>query len=242
MRSFFGMNSTLLALSAALLTTASHLHAASLLEWNTAGNAGTETTEPSTFAAVNIAAAPLTIGPGVNPAGNANRFGGSNWFDSGNSNPQTLSESIAGNDFIQFVVTPNSGFGFTATGFNFIWDRSSTGPNSVALRSSADAFGSDLASATGLTTTQTTFTNLSFSLTSTSATTFRLYGFGGTDTAGTAGFDTNSSTNPNPNVLLLGTVNALPAATPLPASAWSGLTALTLAATLLCLRSRRTLA
>jgi hypothetical protein len=236
----FGKKTALLALTTALLA-ALPLHAASLLEWNTAGNAGTETSEPNTFTATNIAAAPLTLGPGVNAAGNANRFGGNNWFDSGNTTPQTLAESIAGNDYIQFIVAPDSGFTFTATGFNFIWDHSGTGPGSVALRSSADGFAANLASATGLASTQTTFTNFSFSLTSNAATTFRLYGFGGTDTAGTAGFDTNASTNPNPNVLLLGSVNPLLASTPLPSSALAGLSALTLAASLLCLRTRRTL-
>src|SRR4051812_48002910 len=95
-----------------------------LLQWNTFGNAGTETTEPSVFNDTNISAASLTLGS-VTPAANANRFGGSNWFDTGDTVAgTTLAESIAGNDFIQFVVSPNAGFSFTATNLTFIWDRS----------------------------------------------------------------------------------------------------------------------
>ena len=51
-----------------------------LLQWNTFGNAGTETTEPSATNNANIAAATLNyVGSSVNPAGNLNRFGGNNW-------------------------------------------------------------------------------------------------------------------------------------------------------------------
>src|SRR5687768_15618430 len=97
---------------------------AQLLQWNTFGNAGTETSEPSVANDVNITSANLTLGAGVTAAANTNRFGGSNWFDSGDSNPTTLAQSISGNDYIEFIVTPNAGFSFTPTSFVFQWDRS----------------------------------------------------------------------------------------------------------------------
>ena len=97
-----------------------------LLQWNTLGNLGTETTEPSIANDANIAASNLTFGT-VTAATNANRFGGSGWFNAGNtSGGNTLAEAVAGNDYIQFVVTPNSGYSFTPTSFVFKWDRSST--------------------------------------------------------------------------------------------------------------------
>ena len=123
---------------------------AELIAWNTSGNSGTETIEPPTETDPNIATANLTLGAGVTPAANANRFGGNAWFDAGDTSPTTLAQSVAGNDYIQFVVTPNAGFMFTPTSFDFIWDRSGTGPTGVTLRSSADGFTADLGSVTGL--------------------------------------------------------------------------------------------
>lgn len=191
-------------------------YSASLLEWNTVANLGTETTEPTTFTATNVVGSDLTLGAGVSPAANGNRFGGNNWADAGDAVPPTLANSIAGNDYIQFTITPNAGFSFTATGFNFIWDHSTTGPTLLTLRSSADGFASDLASGSSIpamSTTAPAFTNLSFTLANiTVATTFRLYAYGtGTGTAGpggTAGFDTIATLGA-PNVLLLGSTTTI---------------------------------
>lgn len=177
---------------------------AQLLQWNTFGNTGTETTEPSVANDANISASNLTLGPGVTAAPNANRFGGSNWFDTGDTNPTTLAESVAGNDYIEFIVTPNSGFSFTPTSFVFNWDRSASGPLSVALRSSTDGYTGNLGLITSVaaigvqnTITITGLTNI------TTPTTFRLYGYGATGTGGTGGFDIGSSVS---NVILNGTV------------------------------------
>ena len=171
---------------------------AQLLQWNTFGNAGTETTEPSVFNNANISAANLTQGT-ITPAANANRFGGSGWFNTGNTPAgNTLAEAVAGNDYIQFIVTPNAGFSFTPTALVFTWDRSATGPSSVTLRSSVDGFTADLGTVTGMisggaaTTTVRTITITTLS-NITTATTFRLYGYGATATGGTGGFDNASS-------------------------------------------------
>src|ERR1700730_2351050 len=175
-----------------------------LLSWNTFGNAGTETTEPSTANDPNLSAVNLTVGAGVTPEGSANRFGGNAWFDAGDTNPTTLAESITGNDYIQFIVTPNAGFSFTPTSLVFSCDHSATGPGSLTLRSSADSFSTDLGSVTGLAASITTGNTITISsLTNlTMATTFRLYGYGATSAAGTGGFDTASSVV---NVQLSGT-------------------------------------
>ncbi len=204
------------ALAALLGLGMSAAQAASLLEWNTVANLGTETTEPTTFNDANVSATTLTLGAGVTAAPNANRFGGNAWFDAGDASPPTLANSIAGNDYIQFIITPTAGFSFTATGFNFIWDHSTTGPTLLTLRSSADGFASDLASGSSIpamSTTTPAFTNLAFTLSNiTAATTFRLYAYGtGTGIAaagGTAGFDTIATLGA-PNVLLLGSTSAV---------------------------------
>lgn len=194
-----------------------------LLQWNTNGNTGTETTEPSVFNDTNIAAANLTLGS-VNVAANGNRFGGTNWFDTGDTNPTTLAESVAGNDYIQFIVNPNSGFMFTATSFTFIWDRSGTGPANVTLRSSLDGFTANLGTATGIVTGALATQN--FSLTGltdiTTPVTFRLYGYSATATGGTGGFDGPGGANPPVNVQLLGSTAAI-SAVPEPATVIAGI-------------------
>ena len=179
-----------------------------LLQWNTFGNTGTETTEPSVFNNVNITAANLTQGT-ITAASNANRFGGTAWFNTGNTTGgNTLSEAVAGNDYIQFVVTPNSGYTFTPTSFSFIWDFSGTGPRSVALRSSIDGFTNDIGTLTNMSASATAIKTIPItSLTNVSSTTtFRLYGFGASATGGSGGFDTNSNQN---NVILYGTTAEL---------------------------------
>jgi hypothetical protein len=193
-----------------------------LLQWNTFNNTGNETTEPSVFNNVNVTAANLTQGT-ITPAANPNRFGGSAWFNTGNTVAgSTLAEAIAGNDYIQFVVTPNSGYTFTATSFSFLWDFSATGPKSVALRSSADGFTTNLGTLTNLTASTSVFRTISISslVKVSTPTTFRLYGFGGTNTGGTAGFDTGSNQN---NVILYGTTALLTGPT---ASVLSGTTSI----------------
>lgn len=169
---------------------------AQLLQWNTFGNAGTETTEASVFNHSSLSASDLTLGSGLSGASNSNRFGGNNWFDSGNtSSGNTLTEAIAGNNYIQFVVTPLAGASFSVTSLVFSWERSTTGPTSLTLRSSADNYASDLGSITGLGTTLSTGNTITVTGLSdvSTATTFRLYGYGATGTTGTGGFDTSSN-------------------------------------------------
>jgi hypothetical protein len=176
-----------------------------ILQWNTYGNAGTETSEPSVYNATGISSANLTHGSGVTATASSHRFGGNNWWKTGNTNPSTLAEAITANSYIEFTVTPTLGYSFTPTSFVFGWDRSSTGPASVALRSSADSYGANIGTVTGMAASQTNGNTINISTLTglTSATTFRLYGYSATATAGTGGFDVASS---SVNVQLNGSV------------------------------------
>lgn len=140
-----------------------------LLQWNTFGNTGTETTEASVTNNANISAATLNYtGSTVVPASNGNRFGGSNWGVGALNTAK----------YIQFTVTPNAGYSFTPTSFSFIWDFSGSGPKSVALRSSVDGYAANLGSIATMTTSTSTIRTITITgLTNiTTATTFRLYG------------------------------------------------------------------
>jgi hypothetical protein len=186
-------------------------NAATLLQWKTFFNTGTEATELSVFNDSNLTPSTLTLS-GVTPAGNANRFGGSNWFDTGDTTTApgtTLAESISGADYIQFVVTPNALSSYDITEFIFRWDRSNSGPSAVALRSSVDGFDANLGSIIDLPASQSTNQTITVSgLTGlTTATTFRLYGFNATATAGTGGFDTSTDAV---NVQLNGLTTVIP--------------------------------
>lgn len=167
---------------------------AQLLQWNTFGNLGTETTEPSVANDVNVLASNLTQGS-ITAAANGNRFGGNNWWNTGNSVNSLLTEAVAGNDYIQFVVTPNIGYTFTPTSFVFSWDRSNSGPGSLTLRSSVDSFTSNIGTVSGLAASLTSGNTITISglVNLTTATTFRIYGYGGTATTGTGGFDTTTN-------------------------------------------------
>lgn len=176
-----------------------------LLQWNTFGNAGTETTEPSVFNDPSISAANLTQGAGITPAANGNRFGGSNWWNTGNTAAgNTITEAIAGNDYLQFIITPNAGCSVTPTSFVFSFDRSGTGPSTMVLRSSFDGFTADIGSV-AVSASLTNGNTITISgLTNIGTTTFRLYGIGATATGGTGGFDVSSDVV---NVQLNGTLN-----------------------------------
>lgn len=218
---------TIATAASSLVGFSSQTQADILLAWNTFGNGGTETFEPSVSNDANIASANLSLGAGVTGASNANRFGGSNWFNSGdNPGGSTLAQAIAGNDFIHFAVVPNAGINFSATSLLFSWERSGTGPSSLTLRSSLDSFASDLGSVTGLSTTLTTGISLNISGVSNvaGATTFRLYGFGGTGTAGTGGFDTGTTAPSTPNVIFNGSVTSVPEPTSIALVMFAGCT------------------
>ncbi|MBL0013997.1 MAG: choice-of-anchor D domain-containing protein [Flavobacterium sp.] len=165
-----------------------------LLQWNTFGNTGLETTELSVTNNVNLSSSTLNLtGSVVAPAGNLNRFGGNNWAIG----------ALSTSNYIQFTVTPNSGFSFTPTSFVFSWDRSASGPSNVALRSSVDGYVADLGTVAVAASLNTGYSISIAGLNNlTTATTFRLYGYGATGATGTGGFDCGLSSY---NVILNGT-------------------------------------
>lgn len=92
-----------------------------------------------------------------------------------------------GTNYFQFTVTPTAGYEFSATSISFGYRATSTGPTSLAIRSSADSYSTSLATAT-LTNDSTWYAsgNLSITLSGlNSATTFRIYGSGASSAAGT---------------------------------------------------------
>lgn len=185
----------------------SQVFAVPLLQWNSYGLSGTETTLTTAFSHASMTSSTLSKGSGLSSSANSNRFGGDNWFHTGNSASSTLSEAISNGSYIEFSVTPAPGFSFSLSSFSFSWERSSTGPSSVALRSSVDGFSSDIGAVVGM---PASISNNSIAISSintkTSTIIFRLYGYGASNVAGTGGFDVASNVV---NVTLDGSVCSL---------------------------------
>ena len=121
-----------------------------------------------------------------------------------------LATGTSGSAYFEFTLTAGAGYTGSLTAIGFGTRSTSTGPVSFTLRSSADSYGSDLATASGSTTSTwsyktATLTNAA-SLGQSTAVTFRLFGYGGTGTptSGTANWRIDDMT-------LTGSTAAIPA-------------------------------
>ena len=123
----------------------------------------------------NMSASGIGRGPGINPNAGGDRYNAIAWNTS----------ALDVDDYFSWTLTPNAGFKIDFTALTGGWQRSGTGPNSYALRSSLDNYGSNIT--TGAI-TGTTF-NLNLGASSfdsiTSAVTFRFYAWAGTSASGT---------------------------------------------------------
>jgi hypothetical protein len=151
-----------------------------ILAFDFVGLAGDEVSAASTINDVNLTTSTITRGSGITTSANADRFGATGF---------TTAAVLDANDYFEFTVTPNAGYEFSVTSIIANLQRSGTGPTRAALRSSADAYASDLGSVAVLadvTTTQVatfTFTQSS----NIAPVTYRLYLYLSENTTGTAG-------------------------------------------------------
>lgn len=145
------------------------------------GSPGNQASEPVDANPVGAVFGPILRGPGLVPETGLNSINSSGWTTA--AAPDLL------NDFYEFTVTPAPGFLLDLTGLDYSFRRSGAGPLSFDVRHSADGFASALFSFTVGDTTINTRLSSSFvvpALTDlTSPVTFRIYGYGAEDTAGT---------------------------------------------------------
>ena len=103
-----------------------------------------------------------------------------------------LATGASGSAYFQFTLTAGTGYSGSLTAIGFGTRSTGTGPVSFTLRSSADSYASDLATATGSANSTWSYKTASLataaSLAEGATVTFRLYGYGGagSTTAGTA--------------------------------------------------------
>lgn len=135
--------------------------------------AGNEATAASNFNHANLTASTISRGAGLTASTNAGRFNATNWALT------SIDNAVSGNNYMEFSITPNSGYQFSVSSIVVQWQRSSTGNTAIALRSSVDSYASNLdaiKSVTDGTATQT-FTWTFIQGNSTSTVTYRLYSY-----------------------------------------------------------------
>jgi hypothetical protein len=145
----------------------------SLVTFDFSGIAGSESTSTSNATANGIATTTISRGSGLSSSANADRFNATNWAIT------SIANAISGNNYMEFTVTPNSGFQFSVSSILFQIQRSGTGLTAIALRSSLDSYASNLdaqKSVVDNTSTQS-FTFTFSQANSSSAVTYRLYGY-----------------------------------------------------------------
>lgn len=163
---------------------------AQIAAWNFDGNAGNEISVNATTSSSNISLPVITRGVGINPASLANSFN-SNQFSSTN-----FTEAINNEEYIEFSITPNSGFTVSLSTLDANFRRSNTGPDTFRWQYSLDGFattGTDIGSQISYTNdggdgdaqTQIDFSGIHDLEEVETTITFRLYGWGASNTAGT---------------------------------------------------------
>jgi hypothetical protein len=123
-----------------------------IVAFDFAGNTGSESTLNASSVNSNLLTSIISRGPGLTSSGNADRFNATNWALT------SIVNAVSGNNYMEFTITPNSGYKFNITSIVVQWQRSGTGNTAISLRSSLDNFLSDIdniKSVTDNTSTQT---------------------------------------------------------------------------------------
>ena len=122
----------------------------------------------------NLIASGIGRGTGITGSNSNNRYNASGW---------SIGVTPDENDYFEFILSPEEGNRINFNSFVFTGQASASGPVQFSLRSSVDGFTSEVAalSATGSTVnlTGSVFQNIQTTIS------FRIYGWGGSSTAGT---------------------------------------------------------
>lgn len=114
------------------------LASAQILTFDFASLAGNEASANSNYNDPNIGISTITRGAGLTASNNGGRFNATNWATT------SIANAVAGNDYMEFTISPTSGCSFSITAIDINLQRSSTGGRGIAIRSSADGFTTNL--------------------------------------------------------------------------------------------------
>ena len=153
-----------------------------ILTFDFTGISGNEITVNSNFNNTNLLNSNVSRGVGLTASTNGDRFNSSSWAIS------SIANAFLGNNYVEFTITPKSGFQFSVASIVVQWQRSGTGNTEIALRSSVDSYASNLdaVKAVNDNTSTQTFTYTFSQADSSNAITYRLYSYAEANT-GTGG-------------------------------------------------------
>lgn len=165
--------------------------------------AGDETTATSNYNNANLTTSTISRGTGLTTSANTERFSATSWAVT------SIANAITGNDYMQFTITPTSGYQFNVSSMVIQWQRSGTGSTAIALRSSVDGYATNLdAEKTVIDNTSTqTFTFTFAQANSSTAVTYRLYSYA--EATGGTGGPGDSITPAANDIIVNGAVTAV---------------------------------
>ncbi|WP_053002449.1 lamin tail domain-containing protein [Kordia jejudonensis] len=155
-----------------------------ILTFDFNGLVGNEVSATSNTNDANISSATITRGAGLTASNNGNRFNARSWALT------NIANAVSGNDYMEFTITPNSGFSFDVTTMVFNVQRSSTGLRGITLRSSLDSYAANIDTEMAIADNTSTQV-ITFTVNQTgnaAAVTYRIYGWA-EGTTGTGGFE-----------------------------------------------------
>lgn len=144
---------------------------AQILTFEFSSLAGDEATADSNSNDANLETSTISRGAGLTASVNSGRFNATSWALT------SIANAVSGNDYMEFTITPSSGYQFGVTSIVIQLQRSGTGNRGLALRYSLDSYASNLDSEKSVvdsTSTQTFTWNFTQS-NSSSPVTYRLY-------------------------------------------------------------------
>lgn len=164
-----------------------------VLNWNF-GTASTNASSSSgtpvnfTISTITIGNSLGTVSTPINSSSASSGYAGSSGqMNVGNAfRIGSLNTASGGSGYFEFTITPEEGYTFTLTNFDFGFRSTSTGPQAFALRSSQDSYATDLFTGSIGNNSSWSFKNNEVDFTSSTAgqaITFRLYGYGGSGSA-----------------------------------------------------------
>ncbi len=176
-----------------------------ILTFDFAGLVGNEASANSNFNNTNLTSSTISRGGGLTAANNTDRFNATNWAIT------SIANAVSGNNYMEFTITPNSGFQFSVSSIVIQLQRSGTGHTAIALRNSVSSYSTNLdgeKSVVDNTNTQSFTFTFTQSNSSTSVT-YRLYGYA--EATGGSGGPGDGSGN---DIVVNGIVSAISSCTP----------------------------
>ena len=158
----------------------------------------------------------ITRGSGLTAFSNNDRFNGRSW------NQVDLTNAIATSDYMEFSITPTPGYKFNITTIVVNFQRSNTGPKTLALRNSLDSYATTIDGEKTLANVVDITEIITFNVVQTNSSvpvTYRIYGWAG-ETGGSGGFEGKAVDGFGDDIVVNGSVFLI-GTCPSPAVTWT---------------------